>query len=528
MKKSLSIRGLHKVPFFSHIGNEHLTDDFFLSIEAHKDNIIEKCGLYEHQKVFISRNILDNLSFLELTTFLEFNFGITWLKYPSREPLPGRIGLLDEYLLAPMLLREINHLNDADKGIGYLNSESLALIVSKLGPDKIVHDSRNEFFACYINSFLRNHPLKLSSALHSVLNMSIDDVESRAFQCFHKETLKLFRHATYLNAANKVGATNQDELNNFVLCFEGEDVKSFLEFDFLDGSLADYKRLLKNVFTWIELDELDDPINGEIISDWLIHQCAIFFAYHLNESKQKKFISAVIDTLSLFLDFSAETVDSVKKAMFIQSVMIEPENSLKYGISKEQFLKPLADIPKNLEKSFSSINGVYTESSNKNYFWLTTTTIHQIQRRSGFNFSPDDVFSYFYGKDHQCELLRHLKPIGYLDYFINTLDSASNAHLYQMACDLIDLYPNVFSRDIQISYAIKLVRRNKDKAINQKKLGLNWIDKTRVMNTLREEGLLGCYSAVSLLNLSTKDFIDDMSILSNVSKRMLLANDLDF
>lgn len=526
-------RNRHRVNLFSHIDNDSFNDEFFSAVEAFKDEIMDLIRVRPNHVRDISRKSLDQMSLIELVKIPEVKLGVRSLKFPMQVSKKGRNLILDQYLIAPIIYNELNHLRSCqiialDDAISYVQLSALDAIFGKMGVDKITHDSRNEFFSCYINSFIKDDHLRLKYSLQSSISMSYGTEDHWPFSYFSESTLGSLRHATLLNAAQYLGINVSDKIKTCLKCFPDERINNFIQHNFLGGDLQEYSEKLQAAMEWISEKGTDHQLKDWVIGDWLSHQCAIFYAHHLQEDMLKTFIHVMIESIADSLEYDRPVLESIKEALFRQSILIDPIRFADNGYSKIDFLKPLSLNDKKLEKSLSSINGIYTKSTENNFSWLVLPTIYKIQDQCEFKITTDDIVQNFIGKDFQVAALKFLRPNDYLDSFINGMDDRSNTHLHAMAKELMEIYKDMNDVErLQSAYLLKITEKNKDKPLNSKKLGLNWANKSKCINDLRDAGLLGSYSAISVLGLTAQDLKNDMHSLSNVSKRMILANELE-
>lgn len=532
-KISTPYRERHQVNLLSHIDNEALNDDFFLAVEQFKDEIMALIRIRPHHGRDITRESLDQLSLLDLVKLPEAKLSIRSLKFPTLAPGNRRELALDQYLIAPIIYNELNHIRACneiglDDALQFVQLSALDKVFGKMGIDKYIHDSRNEFFACYINSFMQDERLRLKYALEASISMSYGTETNWPFSYFSESALGSLRYATLLNAAQYIGINVSDKIKVCMNTFPDKRISNFLKHDFLGSNLQKYSEKLQDAMEWITEKGSDDQLKDWIIGDWLSHQCAIYYAHHLQDHLLKDFINVMIESLSDALEYEQPVLEAIKEALFKQSILITPKRFVEHGYTKNDFLRPLSLDNKKLEKALSSTNGVYTKSQGKDFSWLTLPSIVQIKEQCGFEISADDIVKHAIGKDFQMSLLHELKPRDYMDSFINGMNDKPNAHLHAIAKQLMGIYSDSLDvQKIQNAYLIKMASRNKDKPLSRKKYGLDWEDKSSCVEALREAGLLGNYSVISLLELSGKDLIKDMTSLSAVSKRMVLSDDLE-
>jgi hypothetical protein len=526
-------RERHQVKLFEHVDNTALNDDFFLAVEQFKDEIMALIRIRPHHGRDITRESLDQLSLIDLVKLPEAKLSMRSLKFPALVPSTGRNLALDQYLIAPIIYNELNHIracneNGLNDVLQFVQLSALDKVFGKMGIDKYIHDSRNEFFTCYINSFIQDERLRLKYALEASISMSYGNEDHWPFSYFSESTLGSLRYATLLNAAQHVGINASEKLKTSLKMFPDARIRNFLEHDFLGGNFQKYSEKLQVAMEWITEKGSDDQLKDWIIGDWLSHQCAIYYAHHLQEDLLKDFINIMIESMSDALEYEQPVLEAIKEALFKQSILITPKRFVENGYTKSDFLRPLSLDSKKLGKALSSTNGVYTKSKGKDYSWLTLPSIVQIKEQCGFEISADDIIKHAIGKDFQIALLHELKPSDYIDSFVNGMNDKSNEHLYTIAKQLIGIYSDSHNvQKIQNAYLLKMAFRNKDKPLNPKKYGLDWIDKSKSVEALREAGLLGNYSVISLLELSGHDLLNDMPSLSAVSKRMTLSSDLE-
>ena len=529
---TVTMRNKHHVNLFSHIDNTCLSDDFFVAIERYKDEVMGLTRIRPHPIPGFGRADLDNLMFLDLISLLEKKLGIRTVSFPIPGSMPGRETILDEFLLAPMVHSELAQLRkvdsiDLEELCDYGTLYSLSPIIGKLGHDKVPHDSRNQFFGCYLNSFIIDHEDKLKNAIRSVLYMAVDERPTSGHSYYCEQSLSALRHTTFLNAAVHLGIQKPSDLFVVVDRFNNEDLKAFLEFDFLHGDLNEYSKRLGLAIKWISKNHFYEESKDTVIGDWLINQCAIFYAYYLNPDLLRTFIDATIDPLINDLNYEPDKIDNIKSLMFKQALLIEPEHFVAHGFTKHDFLAPLSNVSNGFKNPMTASQGCYTKSTENDFYWLAALNVQQIAKRTGFKLTSSEIMKHFSGKGFKIKILNTLKPEDRLSYFMNEMSTASNAHLKKTAEDLIETHDDRDTRlAIQNSYLLSLVKRNGDKPLDPKKMALNWIDKQATIAFLRESTLVGQYSGISLLGLSMDDLKTDVGELSLISKRHLLSSDL--
>jgi hypothetical protein len=533
-------RADHKVELFTHIGNECLANDFFLHIELYKNSLMQMNGVTDKR---VDRSTLDHLNFLDLISYFEIHFNIKYMGFPRIMDIPGRSNTLDEYLIATMVMNEFLALQEVygesyfDEAISLTKLRCMDRIIGMLGIEKITHDSRNIFFATYTSSFIKNNFYKLSNALNTSINMSYDrDIAYEyPYPYLCEGALCELRTAIIINASYYINNSSnkvipEEKIQKHINSFHHKGMTDYLRFDFLNRDVVEFSGVLSKAITWIDLDGIGELGKDLIIGEWLTQQCAIYYAYHMDSKKLHEFIDAAIMPLADYFEYSQKDLSSVKEMMFKQSLIIEPEHFILHGYSLNDFLSPYDDNnSKSKSKKFPLSQGTYTRSTDKNCFWLSAAPVNQIIKQANFNIDSKEIIDNFSNKDFQYEILMTLKPDDYIDYFISEMDTASNAHLNQVAKDLMgsSSEPNVIN-DIQTAYVIKMANRNVDKKLNAKKLGLEWVNRDDIISSLRNQNLLGLCSAISLLGLSSDDLKQDMGCLSTQSKRYLLSNDLEF
>jgi len=523
-----ALRESHRVDYFSHIRNEHLTDDFFQMMERYKGALCEAIDKREPGSEPLDKDDLNYLSFLELAAYEDEHTGQPFVRLHTLFLDNSEKRFLTEYLLAPMLMGELREINDTLKSIDLVNNHIIREILGKNGLDKLSHDNRNEFFACYINSFIKCHPLKLKYALQSSINMAFDTVTGLGHREFKMSRLKDLQQASYLVAAKSLGIDVKQKLDRLLCDFDDDRIRELISHNFLSTDYVVYAVKLQSAMAWIAETSVEDAVFDGVIGDWLIHQCAIFYAHHQNEDRLKYFIQAIVECMADFFEYDRVTLEAINEAMFRQSILIEPETFKSLGYGKPEFLSPLAGLPSHQVKKFPCINGVYTKSESKGFSWLTLPSIQKIQDSCGFEISASDIIQHFSSKQHQAEVLKKLNPADYMDQFINHMPGISLTQSRQLATDLLEklMDPDDIHR-VQVAYLIKVVSSSKDKPLNPKSYAMRWLDKPACIAVLRDEGLLGKWAAISVLGLTSDDLRHDLHLLSNTSKRMLLSNHLE-
>jgi hypothetical protein len=532
---STKTRQAHKVDYFPYISNEHLSDEFLGMMDDFKDRILSGSSLYGFD---IEESSLDTMDFFQLATLIERKFDVDFITLESR--IDGRYPTFDETLISHMAVAEIKYIwktNKYNKDYSFLfqNTESFRNFRINQFNSGLMHDSRKLFYTCYMGSFIRNSPERFLNAIDTAAGI-VDDsgFPSDQLDSLNIFSLKMINNALILSASAKISDSNfliapsKNRLAKLVKRFNSPEMRNLLSLDFLGADLAEISQAISEALKWFENQHLTPTHKDMLIGHWFSPMCAMYFACHQDADRLRAFIDAVISPLGDVLEFSTKDMVAVKEMITIQVMLLEPAIFKQEGYTKQDMLRPLRNCSAKLSTWLHDSQRLFTRSDDKDYLWLADVILCEMVKQSQLNLTPAEIVEHCSNTDFKYHALSAVRPEGYLEYLISNMNSASIAQLYKTANELQQLYNDDSSRhDIQLAYLIKIVSRNGDKPLSPNRMGLKWLDKNRLIDSLRDKNLLGHLSTITLLGLDADDLMHDMDSLSTKAKRHLLAHDLD-
>lgn len=536
---SMQVMNMNRRPeanYFEHIGNEFLTDDCLSYIEGR----IQSATSYWQflsiaEKPAYDQAIMDGGTYLDIMLHISRvdEFNSLFRHYRNKDS--GRSPSLDEYLFNELIKKEIEFLSGhkskafRDKHDGYMSCQKMVESIFSDDNFKIYHDYRHEFSSAYLNSFVKNHNNKFSNAIGALMAMSLDNCPRHGYSGLGLASGEGVRQVLHYNVACKLNLIGESDFHDYLDRFDDDDIRRFFLVDFLDGDPKDLS-ILEYCEGWIDWVNECTASRDMFFGEWMLEMCSLYFAYHLNLARLKLFIDALLDPVFDFFDYSVKDYQCIKDMLYKQALTLEPALFVEQGFGVEDFLCPLKGASKSTERSLNFAKLVYRHSSESNDNWLALPIVCQILKQSGMMISAGDINNSFAPIQFQRVLLSHFKPKGYLDLFMAEIVSGKGSipSLRKMAQDLLEEVPDYETQlAIQNAYLEELVKRNQDKRLMDKKVGLTWVNRDASIVHLRSKHMLGLYSAVSLFKLSIDDFSQDYDLLSNISKRNLLSNSLE-
>lgn len=526
---------VQKVDYFSYISNEHLSDEFLVMMDDFKDRIIDNVNAYNFR---FDESRLDAMDFFQLTTLFEKEFDVDFITLEPR--IDGRYPTFDATLISHMVVAEIKHIwkaNKFNKDYTFLfqNTDSFSNFRKNQFNSGLMHDSKKLFYTCYMGSFIRNSPERFLNAIDTAAGIIDDSGFPRdQLDSLNDFSLKMINNALILSASAQISDSNflikppKKRLEKLVNRFNSPELRNLLSLEFLDADLAKTSHTISEALKWFENQHLTPSHKDMLIGHWFSPMCAMYFAYYQDADRLRAFIDAVISPLGDVLEFSTKDMVAVKEMIAIQAMLLEPAIFKQEGYTKEDILRPLRNCSAKLTTWLHDSQRLFTRSDDKDYLWLADVILCEMVKQSHLYLTPDELVKHCSNTDFKYHALSALRPEGYLEYFINDMNGASIAQLYKTANELQQIYNDDYSRhDIQLAYLIKIVSRSGDKPLNPNKIGLKWVDKTRLLESLRDKNLIGHLSAITLFGLDANDLRRDMDSLSTKAKRHLLAHDLD-
>jgi hypothetical protein len=525
---------VNKVNYFSYIGNEHLSEEFLAMMDDFKDRIIRNAILYDFD---LDESRLDTMDFFQLVTLFEREFDVDFLTLEPR--IDGRYPTFDESLISQMAVAEIKYLAQTNKDFKYVHQfqklESFSRFRINQFSSGLMHDQRKLFYTCYMGSFIRNSRERFVNSIETAAGIIADsDLYNDYVDSLNDFSLRMINNALILSASAQVSdkhfliAPPKNRLNKLIGRFNSPEICDLLSIEFLRADLTEVSHAVSKALKWFDGQRLTPSHKDMLIGHWFSPMCAMYFAYHQDADRLRAFIDAVISPLGDVLEFSTKDMVAVKEMIAIQAMLLEPAIYKQEGYSKEDMLRPLRNCSAKLSTCLHDSQRLFTRSDDKDYLWLADVMLCELVKQSSLYLTPEEIVEHCSNTDFKYHALNALQPDGYLEYFIHNMDGASIVQLYKTANELQQIYNDDASRhDIQLAYLIKVVSRNGDKLLSANRMGLKWLDKSRLMDSLRDKNLLGHLSTITLLGLDANDLMHDMDSLSTKAKRHLLAHDLD-
>ncbi len=517
----------HKAEYFKHIGNEFLSDDFHNELFHIKFNIHDnshRCGLK------ITFDDLDKLSFIDLLSFSSKTPNKNDLVLPEVSYEKSGEKYLNQFIFSAMLYDEFDFLKKNDPSFDptkYLGNKQIKSLLDLRHEGHLFNKHRNEFLLSYYSSYVKSPAarFKLSLRVNSLLSCDLNTN---------------FRHPFDKKGLSSLSAITIDNASFFTKLESGNDwlfaVESFIPFgldqilvyDFLHNDPVAYKQELYSALSEFNNGKTDIETADLLITHWFSKQCMLFFAYHLDIDKLDGFVSSIASALAATFNFNDDAKQAAEIILKKYAMAIEPNLFADQGYSFLDFIKPLNGFYEFLESRFSSSTRLISSCTDSNYTWVATSIVSYFNNHVRSELNANEIVDYFDGERYKYQVINFIRPKGYLEFFLSDQCKASTEHQLKMARNLLKMYDHTDCAQVICNTCLtRVIRNTGDKPLNPSKIEFLIFDKDSSVSELRKHGVLGNYSAVTALELDSNFFREDMSILSNISKRALLIDDLD-
>lgn len=517
----------HPVQCFKHIANEFLSSSFFEELFYIKLNILEIARFNGYQTSF---EVLDKLNFIELLSFVEDNYKLMDLVIDDVNYERSIHKNLNPYLFSALLYAELKFLKSEEPEINTFALEKNRQIKVLLGLRNecyLFGEYRNEFLLCHYNSFIERSAERFKLSLRSASFMACDYNISFTHP-FDERGLSSLAAITLDNAAYYSSTESSTDWLLTVEDFIPHGLDQLLSFDFLHNDPAYYHQQLQLALSRFNSGKTNIGTADLLISNWLSKKCMIYFAYHLDAIMLNSFVSGIADVLSNVFVFNDDARMAVESILKKYALSINPEIFTASGLAFIDFIKPLNGRLEYLEARFPNSVKLLSSCTDKRYLWVSKSIVENFVYRSGAIFTTDDIITNIYGERFKYNILDRFSPKGYFEYFMSDQCKASTEHLLKMARNFLKSYKYKDQAQlISNTCILRFIKSTGDRAVKTSKIEFLLFNKNETIKVLRKNGILGYYSAVSSLELNANHFKNDMSTLTNVSKRALLSQDLD-